>query len=181
MMTKFPETFLWGGAIAANQAEGAYLTAGKGLSTSDVQPNGIFGGVVKRTNNDQYIKDIAIDFYHRYPEDIALFAEMGFTCLRTSIAWSRIFPRGDEQEANEEGLAFYDKLFAEMAKYHIQPVVTLSHYEMPYHLVTEYGGWGSRQVITFLNAMHALFFNGIKTKSNFGSHLTKSTCHFTPR
>lgn len=164
MMTKFPETFLWGGAIAANQAEGAYLTAGKGLSTSDVQPNGIFGGVVKRTNNDQYIKDIAIDFYHRYPEDIALFAEMGFTCLRTSIAWSRIFPRGDEQEANEEGLAFYDKLFAEMAKYHIQPVVTLSHYEMPYHLVTEYGGWGSRQVITFFERYARTVFQRYKDK-----------------
>lgn len=177
-MKKFPNTFLWGGAIAANQVEGAYLTAGKGLSTSDVQPQGIFGPVVERAKNDFCIKDIAIDFYHQYAKDIALFAEMGFTCLRTSIAWSRIFPLGDESTPNEEGLAFYDRVFDEMAKYNIQPIITLSHYEMPYHLVTQYGGWGNRKTIAFLSVMLAAFFNVIKIKLNFGLPLMKSICHY---
>ncbi|EOL8988626.1 glycoside hydrolase family 1 protein [Cronobacter dublinensis] len=148
-MKTFPDGFLWGGAIAANQVEGAYLTDGKGLSTSDVQPQGILGPVVERVPGDSGIKDVAIDFYHRYPEDIALFAEMGFSCLRVSIAWTRIFPNGDEREPNEAGLAFYDRLFDEMAAHNITPLVTLSHYEMPWGLVTQYGGWGNRETIAF--------------------------------
>lgn len=149
MKYAFPDNFLWGGAIAANQVEGAYLTDGKGLSTSDLQPYGIFGDIIPRVSGDSYVKDVAIDFYHRYPQDIALFAEMGFKCLRISIAWSRIFPQGDEQQPNEAGLAFYDRLFDEMAKYNITPLVTLSHYEMPYGLVKNYGGWGNRKTIGF--------------------------------
>ncbi|QKJ87566.1 6-phospho-beta-glucosidase [Paramixta manurensis] len=148
-MKVFPQDFLWGGAIAANQVEGAYLSDGKGISTADVLPNGIFGELKERQANDRAIKDIAIDFYHRYPQDIALFAEMGFTCLRISIAWSRIFPEGDEAQPNEAGLAFYDALFDELAKYGIQPLVTLSHYEMPWALVQRYGGWGNRKLIAF--------------------------------
>ncbi|MCK7427357.1 glycoside hydrolase family 1 protein [Enterobacter chengduensis] len=146
-MKTFPDDFLWGGAVAANQVEGAYLEEGKGLSTSDVQPQGVFGPVVERVPGDSGIKDVAIDFYHRYPEDIKLFAEMGFSCLRVSIAWTRIFPNGDEQEPNEAGLAFYDRLFDELAAYSITPLVTLSHYEMPWGLVKKYGGWGNRQTI----------------------------------
>ncbi|WP_174849706.1 glycoside hydrolase family 1 protein [Yersinia artesiana] len=149
MKHAFPDNFLWGGAIAANQVEGAYLTDGKGLSTSDLQPYGIFGDIVPRVDGDSYVKDVAIDFYHRYPQDIALFAEMGFKCLRISIAWTRIFPQGDEDQPNEAGLAFYDRLFDEMAKYNITPLVTLSHYEMPYGLVKNYGGWGNRKTIGF--------------------------------
>ncbi|WP_145551594.1 glycoside hydrolase family 1 protein [Yersinia intermedia] len=149
MKHAFPDNFLWGGAIAANQVEGAYLTEGKGLSTSDLQPHGIFGDIIPRVSGDSYVKDVAIDFYHRYPEDIALFAEMGFKCLRISIAWTRIFPQGDEQQPNEAGLAFYDRVFDEMAKYNITPLVTLSHYEMPYGLVKNYGGWGNRKTIGF--------------------------------
>lgn len=148
-MKLFPQDFLWGGAVAANQVEGAYREAGKGLSTSDVQPQGIFGDVVERREGDVGIKDVAIDFYHQYPQDIALFAEMGFKCLRTSIAWTRIFPHGDEDQPNEAGLAFYDSLFDEMTKYGIQPVVTLSHYEMPWELVKKHGGWGNRKTIGF--------------------------------
>ncbi|MEG0232641.1 MAG: 6-phospho-beta-glucosidase [Hafnia sp.] len=148
-MKLFPQDFLWGGAVAANQVEGAYREAGKGLSTSDVQPQGIFGDVVERREGDFGIKDVAIDFYHQYPQDIALFAEMGFKCLRTSIAWTRIFPHGDEDQPNEAGLAFYDSLFDEMAKYGIQPLVTLSHYEMPWELVKKHGGWGNRKTIGF--------------------------------
>ncbi|MFP1980534.1 glycoside hydrolase family 1 protein [Lonsdalea quercina] len=147
MNARFPKDFLWGGAIAANQVEGAYQDDGKGLSTSDLQPQGIFGDIVERQPGDSSIKDVAIDFYHRYPQDIALFAEMGFRCLRVSIAWTRIFPQGDELTPNEAGLAYYDKLFDELAKHDIQPLVTLSHYEMPYGLVKRVGGWGSRTTI----------------------------------
>lgn len=149
MTQRFPQHFLWGGAVAANQVEGAWQTDGKGISTSDLQPQGIFGQRVERKDGDFGIKDLAIDFYHRYPEDIKLFAEMGFTVLRTSIAWTRIFPQGDEAQPNEAGLAFYDRLFDEMAKYNITPLVTLSHYEMPFGLIQKYGGWGSRQTIDF--------------------------------
>ncbi|NAW84486.1 6-phospho-beta-glucosidase [Vibrio sp. V43_P6S15P86] len=148
-MIKFPDNFLWGGAIAANQVEGAYNLGGKGLSTSDMLPNGILSPHQTREERTPGIKDLAIDFYNRYPEDIALFKEMGFTCLRLSIAWSRIFPNGDELEPNEEGLAFYDKIFDELAKHNMQPFVTLSHYEMPYALVENYGGWSDRRVIEF--------------------------------
>ncbi|HHF3130664.1 TPA: glycoside hydrolase family 1 protein [Vibrio diabolicus] len=148
-MIKFPDNFLWGGAIAANQVEGAYNLGGKGLSTSDMLPNGILSPHQTREERTPGIKDLAIDFYNRYPEDIALFKEMGFTCLRLSIAWSRIFPNGDELAPNEEGLAFYDKIFDELAKHDIQPFVTLSHYEMPYALVENYGSWGDRRVIEF--------------------------------
>lgn len=149
MNNTFPKNFLFGGAIAANQVEGAYLDDGKGLSTSDVLPQGVFGPIVPRTEGDFNLKDIAIDFYHRYPEDIALFAKLGFKCLRLSIAWTRIFPRGDETEPNEKGLAYYDKIFDELAKYNITPLVTLSHYEMPLTLCEEYGGWSNRKLIDF--------------------------------
>ena len=107
---------------------------------------------------------MAIDFYHRYPEDIALFAEMGFKCLRTSIAWTRIFPQGDEETPNEAGLAFYDRLFDEMAKYGIQPLITLSHYEMPYGLVKHYGGWGDRRTIDFFERYARTVFERYKHK-----------------
>ncbi|EFP4586568.1 glycoside hydrolase family 1 protein [Salmonella enterica] len=147
-MKAFPESFLWGGATAANQIEGAWLTDGKGLSTADLQPYGVMGKMEQRIPGKENIKDTAIDFYHRYPEDIALFAEMGFTCLRVSIAWARIFPLGDEHEPNELGLAFYDRLFDELSASGIRPLVTLSHYEMPYGLVENYGGWANRDVIS---------------------------------
>lgn len=163
-MKRFPDNFLWGGAIAANQVEGAWQQDGKGLSTSDVQPQGIFGPVVERTAGDSSLKDIAIDFYHRYPQDIALFAEMGFRCLRVSIAWTRIFPQGDEKQPNEAGLAYYDKLFDELAQHHIQPMVTLSHYEMPLGLVRNYGGWGNRQLIDFFQRYACAVFQRYQHK-----------------
>lgn len=163
-MKAFPETFLWGGAVAANQVEGAWQEDGKGISTSDVQPHGLFGEVVERREGDTGIKDVAIDFYHRYPEDISLFAEMGFSCLRVSIAWTRIFPQGDEQSPNEAGLAYYDRLFDELAKHNITPMVTLSHYEMPWGLVKNYGGWGNREVITFFERYARTVFTRFKNK-----------------
>ncbi|ALB64939.1 6-phospho-beta-glucosidase [Cronobacter condimenti 1330] len=163
-MKTFPDGFLWGGAIAANQVEGAYLTDGKGLSTSDVQPQGVFGAVVERVPGDSGIKDVAIDFYHRYPQDIALFAEMGFSCLRVSVAWTRIFPNGDENAPNEAGLAYYDKLFDELAAHNITPLVTLSHYEMPWGLVKQYGGWGNRKTIGFFERYARTVFTRYQNK-----------------
>jgi 6-phospho-beta-glucosidase len=153
MKKQLPDDFLWGGAVAAHQVEGGWDQGGKGPSIVDVLSSGSHG--VDRVITDGiepgylYANHDAVDFYHRYQGDIALFAEMGFKCFRTSIAWSRIFPQGDELEPNEEGLQFYDNLFDELLKYGIEPVITLSHFEMPWHLVKEYGGWKNRKVVDF--------------------------------
>lgn len=144
----FPEGFLWGGATAANQLEGAYDEGGKGLSVQDVMPQGIVGARTAEPTPDN-LKLVGIDFYHRYADDIALFAEMGFKTYRFSIAWSRIFPKGDETEPNEEGLAFYDRVLDELEKHGIEPLVTISHYETPLHLAETYDGWTSRELIDF--------------------------------
>ena len=145
--------FLWGGAVAAHQVEGAYDQDGKGLSIADVVTGGsrekareITDGIV---DGKYYPNHDGIHFYELYKEDVKLFAEMGFKCFRTSIAWSRIFPQGDETEPNEKGLQFYDDLFDELLKYGIEPVITLSHFEMPYGLVKKYGGWRNRKMIEF--------------------------------
>ena len=144
--TPFPPGFLWGGATAANQVEGAYAEGGKGLSIQDVMPRGIAGPPTEEPTPDN-LKLVGIDFYHRYAEDIALFAEMGFRTFRFSIAWSRIFPQGDEAEPNEEGLAFYDRVLDELEKHGIEPLVTISHYETPLALARKHDGWVSRAMI----------------------------------
>ena len=149
----FREDFLWGGAVAAHQCEGAWQEGGKGISCSDVEtagdnvtgaPRRLTDGIVE---GEDYPNHVGVDFYHRYKEDVALFAEMGFKAFRTSIAWTRIFPRGDEKEPNEEGLKFYDDIFDECHKYGIEPLVTMSHYEPPINLVLNYNGWYDREVI----------------------------------
>lgn len=145
-MSIFPKNFLWGGAVAANQCEGAYQEDGKGLSVQDVLPRGIRGSRTKLPTEEN-LKLEAIDFYHRYPQDIKMFAEMGFKVFRTSIAWSRIFPKGDEEQPNEAGLEFYDRVFEECRKYGIEPLVTLSHYETPLYLAETYNGWTDRRMI----------------------------------
>ena len=147
-MTTFPDGFLWGGATAANQLEGGYKAGGKGLSIQDVMPRGIMSPPTTEPTPDN-LKLVGIDFYHRYAEDIALFAEMGFKVFRFSIAWSRIFPRGDEATPNEEGLAFYDRVLDELEKHGIEPLVTISHYETPLALAKEYDGWTNRALIGF--------------------------------
>lgn len=147
------DNFLWGGATAANQCEGAWNADGKGVSIIDVEMGGRRDR--KREIHDfvhpdaYYPSHDGIDFYHRYKEDIALFAEMGFKAFRMSIAWTRIFPNGDEEEPNEAGLQFYDKVFDELLAYGIEPVVTLFHYEMPLNLVQKYGSWRNRQLVDF--------------------------------
>lgn len=149
----FPSDFLWGGAIAAIQAEGAWDECDKGLCMADcftagsrTQPR-IYTYPLREGVN--YPSHEGIDFYHHYKEDISLFAEMGFRCLRLSINWARIFPNGDEEQPNEKGLAYYHSVFNELKKYGIKPLVTISHLEMPNHLVREYGGWSNRRVIDF--------------------------------
>lgn len=173
-MRAFPKNFLWGGALAANQCEGAWQADGKGMGILDCCTRGSRDTeryITYRTREGEILKtrlaevDLpdgaevgcfpgfdyptheAIDFYHRYKEDIALFAEMGFKVLRVSINWPRLFPNGDEEEANEKGLAFYRSLFTELKKNHIEPLVTLSHYETPVGLVNKWGGWADRRTI----------------------------------
>ncbi|PAD23063.1 glycoside hydrolase family 1 protein [Terribacillus saccharophilus] len=175
----FSKDFLWGGAIAANQAEGAWNVDGRGMSVADVASYrsdlslddyeghlAISSGVVQKAMDDPtdkyYPKRRGIDFYHHYKEDLALFAEMGFKALRISIAWSRIFPTGEEQEPNEKGLQFYDNLFKEMKKHNIEPIVTLSHYEMPLALSVKYNGWVERKVIDDFVRFSNVCFNRYK-------------------
>lgn len=161
----FPQDFLWGGALAACQCEGAHDIDGRGLSTSDIHvyDKNIVrddigqegGGTLEYINasiNDTtnyYPKRYGIDFYHTYKEDLKYFQEMGFNALRTSISWSRIFPNGDETLPNEAGLKFYDDLFKEMLSLGIEPIITMAHYDMPLYLVTEYGGFANRKTIDF--------------------------------
>lgn len=148
-----PENFLWGGAVAAHQLEGAWDADGRGPSVSDVMTGGSVSTPRRITDGvlpgEYYPNHTGIDFYHTYKQDVKLFAELGFKCFRTSISWSRIFPRGDEQQPNEAGLQFYDDLFHELLKYGIEPVITLSHFEMPYALAKEYGGWVNRKLVDF--------------------------------
>ena len=158
----FKEGFLWGGACAANQIEGAWDIDGKGASVPDMCTNGTLTHpkeiTVKIDDNFAYPSHEAIDFYHHYKEDIALFAEMGFKVFRTSINWTRIFPTGMEDVPNEKGLKFYDDVFNECKKYGIELLITLSHYEMPYRLVEKYNGWASKEVIPlFERYCHTVF------------------------
>ena len=162
----FPENFLWGGAVAANQLEGAYNEDGKGLSIQDVLPHGVKGARTLEPTEDNK-KLIGIDFYHRYREDIKMLSEMGFKVFRTSIAWSRIFPCGDETEPNEKGLQFYDDLFDTCHQYGMEPLVTLSHYETPLYLAEEYDGWINPKMIEFYKRYVTVVFNRYKDKVKY--------------
>lgn len=167
MQAKFPEGFLWGGATAANQFEGAYLEGGKGLSTADVMTSGEHGVPREITNgiveDRHYPSHEAVGHYRRFEEDIALFGEMGFKCYRLSINWTRIFPNGDEAEPNEEGLRYYDEVFDACLRRNIEPLVTLSHFETPLGLL-KYGSWTNRQVVDFFLRYCETVFNRYKSK-----------------
>lgn len=166
----FRKDFLWGGATAANQCEGGYDEGGRGLANVDVVPIGkdrfpVITGKKKMFEFDEdhfYPAKIAIDMYHRYKEDIALFAEMGFKTYRMSIAWSRIFPMGDEKEPNEAGLKFYEDVFKECQKHGIEPLVTITHFDCPMHLIKEYGAWRSRELVGFYENLCRVIFNRYK-------------------
>ncbi|GBU10936.1 cryptic 6-phospho-beta-glucosidase [Erysipelotrichaceae bacterium] len=167
---RFPENFLWGGATAANQCEGAYDVDGRGLANVDLVPVGkdrfpIITGEKKHFAFDDahfYPAKGAIDMYNTYKEDIALFGEMGFKTYRLSIAWTRIFPKGDELEPNEEGLLFYENVFKECHKYGIEPLVTITHFDCPMHLITEYGGWRNRKLVDFYERLVTVIFTRYK-------------------
>ncbi len=159
-MKKFPKNFLWGGATAANQCEGAWKEGGRGETVMDYAPLGrdrfqkMLSPEFKPGVDVEgwfYPNREAIDFYHNYKEDIKLFAELGFKVYRFSIAWSRIFPLGDEEEPNEEGLKFYENVLLELKKHNIKPLISLNHFDIPLHLIQKYGGWKSRKLIGFFN------------------------------
>ena len=163
----FPKNFLWGGATAANQFEGGWNEDGKLDSTADhftlgsrTEPR-LF---TEKIDEDKYFypSHKASDFYHRYQEDIALLGEMGFKVYRMSINWSRIFPHGDDEEPNQKGIEFYRNVFLELKKYNIEPLVTISHYEMPYHLAEKYDGWYARETIDFYLKYCQTLFNEYK-------------------
>lgn len=160
----FPKNFMWGGAVAANQLEGAYDVDGKGLCLADINEFRDDIDITKKANAEittDFIKEAilsetrifpkrwGIDFYHTYKEDLKMLADLGLKTFRTSINWARIYPNGDELEPNEAGLKFYDDLFDEMIKNGLEPMITISHYEMPLYLTTAYSGWYSREVIDF--------------------------------
>lgn len=187
MESKFPKEFLWGGATAANQIEGAWNIDGKGLSTADVhkfkditdksQLNKVHENcdvtdeqIQEALNTDDteyYPKRHGIDYYHKYKDDIAMFAEMGFKIYRFSIAWSRIYPNGDDKQPNEKGLQFYEDVIHECIKHNIEPLITLSHYEPPLTFCTKYNGWYSRESIEFFSTYVKTLIDRFKGKVKY--------------
>ena len=179
-MSIFRDDFLWGGACAANQFEGAWDVDGKGPSVSDLCTNGthtVPKWITTTIRPDRlYPSHEAIDFYHHYEEDIALFAEMGFKTFRTSINWTRIFPTGMEEEPNEAGLAFYDRVFDCCKKHNIEPLVTISHYEIPYALCRTYNGWESRDVIACYERFCHVIFERYKDSVKYWLTFNEINC-----
>ncbi|WKK70274.1 6-phospho-beta-glucosidase [Brochothrix thermosphacta] len=175
MTTPFQKGFLWGGAVAANQCEGAYQKDGKGLSLVDLLPDAAHGRwealadpkLAFEGNYDFYPSHDSIDFYTHYKEDLALMAEMGFKTFRTSISWPRIFPNGDESEPNEAGLAFYDDLFAECVRLGMEPLVTINHFDTPVELMKKYNGWADRRLVDFYVNYSEVIFKRYKDKVKY--------------
>ena len=175
----FPKNFLWGGAVAANQCEGAWLEDGKAPNVTDIMVGigskdpGLKWNESKKKwemaldSHKVYLSHEGIDFYHRYQEDLELMSGMGFNAFRTSIAWGRIFPNGDEEVPNEAGLQFYDRMIDKMIELNMEPVITLSHYETPLHLLTEYGGWSHPKLIDFWKRYVSTVFNRYKGKVKY--------------
>jgi 6-phospho-beta-glucosidase len=168
---KLAKNFLWGGSIAAHQCEGAWQEDGKGAAIMDFVTSGSVDTpreicqTLDPTKN--YPSHTGIDFYHRYKEDIALFAEMGFKALRLSIDWSRIYPKGDETTPNLAGLAFYHAVVDELLSHGIEPIITLYHFEMPIHLVKTYGSWTNRKVVEFYLNFCRTMFESFKGKVHY--------------
>lgn len=183
-MSILRDDFLWGGATAANQFEGAWNVDGKGPSVSDMCTNGSYTTPKRLTTTLEpdtlYPSHEAIDFYHHYEEDIALFAEMGFKCFRMSINWTRIFPTGMEEEPNEKGLEFYDKVFDCCKKHNIEPLVTISHYEMPYALIEKYNGWEGRECIGYFENYCKVIFERYKDKVKYWLTFNEINCGMMP-
>ena len=182
---QFPKDFLWGGAIAANQAEGASGVDGKGVSLADVHPyhpdktneeiqeeqvEGMTLKQVKENIQDEksyYPKRHGIDFYHTFPQDLELLAEMGFKNFRTSIDWTRIFPTGEEEIPNEAGLQYYDRLIDKVVELGMEPIITMLHYETPINITLKYGGWNNRKVIDLFVKYAKVILNRYKDKVKY--------------
>lgn len=184
-ITKFPKGFLWGGAIAANQIEGAWNLDGKGISTADIMTSGTHDEPRKITleidkENYFYPSHTASDFYHNYKEDIKLCAEMGFRVFRMSINWTRIYPNGDEQNPNELGLEFYDRVFDELLKYNIEPLVSIFHNECPLTFYTKYGGWDNKALIELFEKFSVTLFNRYKDKVKYWIPINEINALSTP-
>lgn len=181
-MNVFPDNFLWGASTAANQCEGAYNEDGKGISVIDVQA---CGGKHGRIETDgilegyNYTSHKATDFYNHYKEDIALMAQMGLKAYRMSIAWTRIYPNGVEEIPNEKGLAFYDDVFDELARYNIEPIVTISHYEPPFYL-SKRGGWSNREMIDHYLKYCRTIFERYKNKVKYWLTFNEINCMLVP-
>ena len=180
----FCKDFLWGGATAANQIEGGWQEGGKGPSEADMLSAGTHTSPRQITPDTEpgltYPNRTASDFYHHYKEDIALMCEMGFKAYRMSIAWSRIFPTGEETEPNPAGLQFYDDVFDELKAHGIEPIVTLSHYEMPLHLVNKYNGWASREVIALFERYARTVIAHFKGKVRYYLTFNEINCGTLP-
>ena len=180
----FPKEFLWGGATAANQFEGGWNEGGKGLSGPDMLTNGTHSTsrLISRELEEgfYYPNHTASDFYHHYKEDIALMAEMGFKVYRMSISWTRIFPKGIEDKPNEQGLQFYDDVFDELNRYGIEPLVTISHYELPFYLTQHYNGWASRELIDYYVKYCNVLFNRYKNKVKYWLTFNEINCGTMP-
>lgn len=181
----FPENFLWGGATAANQCEGAYNIDGRGLGHIDLIPQGssdrfsIMAGHLDSFEWKEglhYPSKHGIDFYHHYKEDIALLAEMGFKVFRMSISWSRIFPNGDEDTPNEAGLQFYENVFKECQKYGIEPLVTISHYDIPLNLTKKYNGWEGRETLSCFKKYASVILKRYKGLVKYWLTLNEINC-----
>lgn len=182
-MKGFPNNFLWGGATAANQLEGAWNVDGKGLSVFDISTGGTKDTPRRWTpvleEGTVYPNHDGIDFYHRYKEDIALFAEMGFKTFRLSIAWPRIYPNGDEATPNEAGLKFYDDVFDELLKYGIEPLVTIYHFETPLALLQK-GGWLSRETVDHYEKFAKTVLTRYKDKVKYWLTINEINVFMTP-
>jgi 6-phospho-beta-glucosidase len=179
-ITGFPDNFLWGGATAANQYEGGWNEGGKGPTIFDAASAGTVDKkriYLDHVDESMYCPNhVATDFYHRYKEDIALMGEMGYKVFRMSIAWSRIFPNGDDAEPNEEGLKFYDDVFDELHKQGIEPLVTLLHYETPLNLANKYNGWYDRRLVDFFAKYAETVFTRYKDKVKYWLTFNEINC-----
>lgn len=180
----FPQGFLWGGATAANQLEGGWQEGGKGISTADVCTGGsktVSKLILPSLDADvTYPSHMAVDFYHHYKKDIALFAEMGFKSYRMSISWIRIYPTGYEDAPNEAGLAFYDAVFDECRRYGIEPIVTISHYEMPFEITRRINGWADRECIDLYVKYCKTLFERYASKVKYWLTFNEINCGMMP-
>ncbi|MFR2451275.1 MAG: family 1 glycosylhydrolase, partial [Clostridia bacterium] len=178
LVNDIPKEFLWGGAVTASQTEGGWDCGGKGVCPPDLIPlvknrkqNNLMTTVdIQSAIEDKknyYPRRYAIDWYHDYKDDIKLLKELGIKCLRTSINWARIFPNGDDEYPNEEGLKYYDGFIDELLKNGIEPLITISHFEMPVNLALKYNGWYNRKVIDFFVKYATVLFERYKGKVHY--------------